>query len=69
MPEKVDNDSVSVIGSEGRIYKTLRVHRLVPRALHAAGAPRSSAAPAANKTALKANRPFGNDDDPGPAAA
>jgi len=69
MPEKVDNDGVFVIRREDRSCKTLRVHRLVPHALHGAETPRSSAAPAANKTALKANRPPGNDDDPGPIAA
>lgn len=69
MAEKIGNDSVSVIGREGRTCNTLHIHRLVPRALHGAGTPRSSAAPATNKTVFKADRPSGNDDDPGPAAA
>ena len=69
MPVKVDNDSAPSVGNEGRIHTTPRVYQLAPRARYGAGIPGSSAAPAANMTALKIRRPSGNDDDPGPAAA
>jgi hypothetical protein len=68
MPVKINNDSDSPIGRESRICKTLCVYQLVP-VLRGAEIPTSSAEQAASMVVLKANRPSGNDDDPGPAAA